>query len=281
MLDTIRAFQDILRQYPQKALLKVGGQKVAYRIDHPQYGDSVLKIGRYDSASTLERIRREIQTLRGIQSDYYPRNYDYQELSGQRFLIVEEYIESEPLTAHLHDYTDPVEAISLIRELIIGLDKLWERDIVHRDIKPDNILIRPNGSPKIIDLGIARLLKMESLTLTAAMWGPATKNYAAPEQLTNQKSFIDIRTDQFNLGIVLMQLVLDGRHPFDPAVVGNGSSTPENILAGRWQNAPLNSPKMKPLQPLVRKMLGGQPYRRYRRPAMLLQAVDECLEALQ
>lgn len=131
---------------------------------------------------------------------------------------------------------------------------------------------------KIIDLGIARLLDLESLTYSFVARGPCTPYYAAPEQLKNRKAMIDKRTDQFSIGIVLMQLVLKGNHPFDPNLIGEGESIEHNILNGKWFKEIFNNSDLQALCPLAIKLLGNEPFERYRQPDSLLNAIDRCLE---
>lgn len=186
---------DVLSAYTNPILIKHGGQKVVYRASDPARGEVVLKVGQYSSPSSLERIRREVSVLKDIDSDYYPKNYDFQELSNDRFLIIEEYVDALPPSDCFQDFREPKSILEFIIHLVTGLTIIWDKRVVHRDLKPDNILIRQNGPPKIIDLGIARLLDLESLTRTLAMRGPCTPIYAAPEQLANRKTEISVRTD--------------------------------------------------------------------------------------
>lgn len=271
-------YDDILAQYNNPVLLKKGGQKSAYRISHPQYGAAVLKVGTYNSLRDLERIRREVITLQEIDSEYYPKNYDFTILEDDRFVIIEEYIPSRPLSECLTEYTEPRQALELIRRLVFGLSVLWNRKIVHRDVKPDNTLITEEGDVKIIDLGVARLLDMDSLTTLHG--APLTRRYAAPEQIRYNSSAIDIRTDQFPLGIILVQLLLGGGHPFDPKIVGKGGDIVENILSNTWHSSFLTGPRLSNIKPIVSKLLGLQPYQRYRSADSLLQALNQCLERI-
>jgi len=273
-------FSDILTTYQDAKLLKEGGQKSVFLFTHPIYGQAVLKIGIYTSPQTLERISREVRTLRGIDSPYYPKNHEFDVLDSKRFVIIEEYVKCMPLSDCINQYVEPRKAVLLLRELVNGLSILWSMNIVHRDLKPDNILITSNGSPKIIDLGIARLLDEESLTKTYALSGPATPPYAAPEQLLNRKAIIDIRTDQFNLGIILVQLLLGGFHPFNPQLVGSGIDIMNNIIENKWFKSFLDTDQYSSIKPLANRLLGKEPYMRFRKTELLVNAINLCLEGL-
>ena len=158
--------------------------------------------------------------------------------------------------------------------LIEALDILWSRRVVHRDIKPQNVIIRPNNRPVVIDLGIARLLDVSSLTMTGAAIGPCTMQYAAPEQLRNMKPIIDMRADFFALGLLSLQLHL-GFHPFDPANVGQGDSIPDNILNARFVPPESKEGTSAAFAGLVRKLLQTEPYQRFRTKEVLTAYIEE------
>lgn len=154
------AFDQVLSAYSNVALLKEGGRKAAYRATDSALGVVVVKIGRYPSDAALERIRREFSVLQEIESPYYPKVFGFRTLDPDLFVITEEYVESMPLSSRLAAFSDPRRAFRLLHELVLGLDVLWQRRTVHRDVKPDNILLTPTGSPKIIDLGMPLFLRM-------------------------------------------------------------------------------------------------------------------------
>ena len=253
---------------------------MVYRAIHTTHGDIVLKVGKYTSETSLERIRREVAVLRDITSDYYPTIFEFKIFPNRRFLIVEQYIDSIPLGDCFTRFVAPRAALELIKEVTTALTVLWGKRIVHRDLKPDNILIRHDGKPKVIDLGIARLLDDESLTRTLATSGPCTPIYAAPEQLTNRKNDIDARTDQFCLGIILGQLVMRGQHPFDPTLVKSGLSIVDNILNDNWARNEIETAANYPLFDLCRRLLGNQPHQRFRRAGFLQDAINDGLKRL-
>lgn len=131
-------------------------------------------------------------------------------------VIQEEFISGGTLDALLKDETiDAAELVLLSRPLISCLDHLRQLRLVHRDIKPANILLRDGISdPVITDFGLVRDLDASSLTADFLDTGPGTPYYAPPEQLNNEKSLIDWRSDQYSLGVTLT-IARFGVHPYE------------------------------------------------------------------
>jgi serine/threonine protein kinase len=271
---------DILAYYPEYRLLKRGGQKVVFVVRDAERGEVVLKVGRSASARDIQRAEREVLLLKTLDSPYFPKNLDFEVRGDGRFVVLEEYIVGAPLSERMTLYSSPLAALGLVEDLLNGLQILWTRGIVHRDIKPDNILISEAGQPKIIDLGIARVLGAESITQTAAWFGPGTPNYAPREQRLNRKAEIDWRADQFGLGIVTAQLLLGGGHPFDPRLVGSGDSIPDNILRGKWHRGAFDLAPLRTFRRLLTRLLGSEPYQRYKTVAALSADLAFCREAI-
>ena len=255
--------EEFLKSCDNVSPLAKGGQKIVLSATHDVWGQIVVKYGEYRFANSLERISREIQILRELKSQYYPTNYEFLiDAARREFLIVEERIIGFELSAVADRFSSDEKILNLLCELVRGLELLWERNIVHRDIKPANILINSEDQPRIIDLGIARFLDEISLTQTFADRGPATPIYASPEQLKNNKTMINHRTDFFLLGLLVLELML-GFHPFDPQHVGNQESILDNILAGN--HVPLElSDRNNVLVGFVQNVLAVQPYQRFR-----------------
>ncbi|MDP2983661.1 MAG: serine/threonine-protein kinase [Candidatus Latescibacter sp.] len=263
---------DILIRFPGAYRLGGGSQKEVYLYEDKNLGKIVLKIGLFFTPQTLERIKREVAILCELSSPVFPKHINFEVIDNIRFLIFEEYIDGTPLDDCIHDYTTPEKAFSLLLILLSGLSELWLKRVVHRDLKPANIMVTKDG-PRIIDLGIARFLDSTSLTHTFAPFGPCTPNYASPEQLENRKRDIDHRTDQFSLGIVIGQLILDGEHPFDPRITHQGRSIPENILTGNWAKNQIRDKTSPAEYFIITKLLAPQPYMRFRLPNELINAV--------
>jgi serine/threonine protein kinase len=207
---------DIVDRFSDVISLAQGGQKKVLAAVHPEFGPVVIKYGEYRYVTSLERISREVALLRELDSRYYPKQYEFLiEPVRREFLIVEERLDAVELTQVKDRFVSDAQILRLLNHLICALSLIWQRNVVHRDIKPANILITAKDEPRIIDLGIARFLDDTSLTASAAGRGPATLIYAAPEQLLNKKSMINVRTDFFLLGLLVLELML-GFHPFDP-----------------------------------------------------------------
>jgi Serine/threonine protein kinase len=275
---------DVICNYANPLKIYEGGQRIVYRIDHPIYGYAALKIGYYASPSRpigweLARIEREIEILRQIDSPFYPKNYDFQKISESRYLILEEFLNSPMLEDKMEQFNSPLSALIFIKQLATGLKIIWDKKIVHRDLNPKNILINEDNSPRIIDLGIARVLDSASITQTK-YGGPLSQDYAAPEQHRYNKALINWRTDQFNLGIILMQLLLNGHHPFSPQLV-EGKSIPDNIMNDNWYRQAITETHLLPIKSLVTNMLSFEQYGRYRTFEDFMIDLNFCLEVMR
>lgn len=265
---------DILNEVIDITPIFRGGQKQVYKGDHTKLGEVVIKKGNYESNSSLERIKREVDCLRNIDSHYYPKHYYfYVDETNKTFVIVEQYINSVNLTKAMSNFDTEIKIVKLLKNLCIGLKVLWDKNIVHRDLKPDNILITPELEPRIIDLGIARFLDYSSLTKTVYPMGPCTPVYASPEQLLNKKEIIDIRTDFFSLGIIILQL-WHGFHPFHPDKVNSDKDIPVNICEGLYLDPRAKEGASDQFVSLIKRLLMKEPYERFRNYTKLFDFIS-------
>lgn len=167
----------------------------------------VVKDAKINSTSSLQRMIREVNLLKQLDSPYFPKNYGSSfDVFTMTMTIIEEYIEGDTLRLKMDNYQDWNSIKSWLNSMIDGLQIVWNMNIVHCDLKPENIIIKTDGSPCIIDFGIARFLDLESITNTLNLRGPNTPLYASPEQLKNEKHIIDMRTDFYALGIILLEM---------------------------------------------------------------------------
>lgn len=272
--------EEYLKKFTAIKSFKDTGQKTV-RLVKPNDGSApvIIKVGKSSSPISFKRAKREVEVQTSLKSDYYPRNIDFILFDDNRFAIVEEYIESEALSGCFNRFTEPLDILTLLKHLISGLDLIWKLKITHRDLKPDNILIKPDKKPVIIDLGIILAEDKTRLTGFFSPCGPCTPNYAAPEQLKNRRAQIDHRTDQFILGIDILQLIEGGTHPFEPANIGVGANIQENILNGNFLRVNLDSKKFITMKNMVIKLLAPEPYKRFGNTEVLNKEIEKCIGA--
>lgn len=192
---------------------KDSGQKVVFLIDHPMHKISILKIVK----EMNERITREIDIATKYNIKNIPRIFEFDtiEIYGKKYAyIIEEYIEGNNLSNEIKKNQISLDkSLNLLESLLKTAVELENSKIVHRDIKPDNIICSNTGEYYLIDFGIARILNASSLTFTKAIIGPHTPGYGAPELFQYNKREIDIRADLFSIGVVVYESIF-GRHPF-------------------------------------------------------------------
>ena len=177
-------------------------RNVALKVLHPHYGDD---------EEYVERFRREARAVAQLSHPHIVTVIDRGEDNGQQFIVFE-YVDGENLK-QLVERTGPLparRAVQLALEVAEGLAFAHENGLVHRDVKPQNVLLTPDGNAKVTDFGIARSLDVEhGVTQTGTVLG--TSNYLSPEQANGQPT--TPATDVYSLGVVLYEL-LTGDVPF-------------------------------------------------------------------
>lgn len=162
------------------------------------------------------RNQREVEVMQRLDHPSIARLFAAETVQDGlvQFLVThEEWLGGGSLTERVQRVSAK-EVLAIGGTLLHALTGIWEKGLVHRDIKPDNIMFRtPDGSPVLTDFGIVRDLSAQSLTQTSAWMGPGTPLFASPEQLNNDKSIIDARSDQFGLAAALY-FSATGRHPY-------------------------------------------------------------------
>ena len=160
----------------------------------------------------LKRFEREAKALAKLSHPNIVKVLDYGEHNGAPYLVLE-YLPGGTLKGQVMGRPIPwQEAVRLLLPIAGALDYAHEQKIIHRDVKPANILLTEKGQPMLSDFGIAKILEMkEEFTLTGSGTGIGTPEYMAPEQGMGRE--VDARTDIYSLGIVLYELVT-GRKPY-------------------------------------------------------------------
>jgi serine/threonine-protein kinase len=197
------------------AILAKGGQKLVFAAEHPSDGDVVLKI--IHPNQPVETVRREILAVNTVQSPRVPPIFEAGLVTtpmGQCIWLREQRILGLSLRDRLALGTlSPTEVLKLTLNVLEALEQAERVNIVHRDVKPENIMIDTNGDYWLLDFGIARHLSMTPLTATANPWGKFTLGYAPVEQYRNFQKDINSQADLFALGITIYECAT-GKHPF-------------------------------------------------------------------
>ena len=199
----------------QLASLNSGAFKSVFSANHSAWGEIVLKI--IQPTQDIEDVRREILAVQSVQADRVPKILDYGQLPtniGICFYLIEERIFGSTVRECLQAGSlGELKTLRLGLHILESLVKAEEVQIVHRDVKPENIICDPNDNFFLIDFGIARHLQLDSRTDTSNIFGKFTPGYGPPEQFRNIKPSIDSRSDLFALGITIFECV-SGQNPF-------------------------------------------------------------------
>ena len=173
----------------------------------------VVKILRTEVTSestVLARFMHEYSLVEGLQSRHVARIYDHG-TSGDHAYLVMEFFEGGDLNSRLGGKAlPPVESLRLFRELMLALGDIHEKGILHRDLKPQNLMFRGDGTLAIVDFGIAKHIDAADMTGRGEILG--TPRYMSPEQV--QGRVLDLRTDIYSAGVLLFQM-LTGRHLYE------------------------------------------------------------------
>jgi serine/threonine protein kinase len=196
-----------------------GGMGIVYKATDTQLDEMVaIKTLPGDvmtrSPEELERFKREIRLARKITHRNVLRTYDYGESEGVYFISMEcvrGYTLAELLEEAPNHMLAPRVALGIARQICRGLQAAHEQGIIHRDIKPQNVLIDHKGEVKLMDFGIARMAEAkEGMTQAGLIVG--TPHYMSPEQATSDRA-LDARSDVYSMGVMLYE-ILSGTKPF-------------------------------------------------------------------
>ena len=173
----------------------------------------VVKILRREvlaNTTALQRFMEEYALVKRLESRHVARIYDHGN-SGDNAYLVMEFFEGGDLNKRLGGAAlDPTEALRIFRELMFALGDIHEKGILHRDLKPQNLMFRQDGTLAILDFGIAKHIDAVDRTRHGEVLG--TPRYMSPEQV--QGRALDLRTDIYSAGVLLYQM-LTGRHLFE------------------------------------------------------------------
>jgi eukaryotic-like serine/threonine-protein kinase len=216
------------------------------------------------------RFLREARTIAQMNHPNIATIYSIEQ-EAEKLFIVMELVEGESLATVLaKGPLPPTEAVRIIRHVAEALAEAHEKGIVHRDVKPDNVIVGKRGT-KVLDFGIAKQLvsTTDSPTLTQAGLIVGTPFYMSPEQALGRP--VDARSDLFSLGVVLYE-ALAGKRPFE------GESVTETMMNIIMQEAPdlaVVAPSLPPsLSDVVNRALQKKPERRFGSAGEMVDALS-------
>jgi serine/threonine-protein kinase len=260
-----------LGKYRLISLLGKGGMSSVFLAEHilmrRRCAIKVLPTRRVADTSYLARFHREAQAVAALDHPNIVRAYDVDhqlERDAEIHFLVMEYVEGSSLQ-ELITRNGPAsfcDSVEYIRQAALGLEHAHKAGMVHRDIKPGNLLVDRNGTVKLLDLGLARYFTTEegtALTIAHDEKVLGTADYLAPEQAIDSHS-VDLRADLYSLGCTLYFL-LTGSPPFTEG------SLAQRLMAHQTKEPPLLESKRPDTPPslasIVRKMMAKRPEDRF------------------
>jgi len=254
-----------------------GGMGKVYRVLDKKINEELaLKLIKPEIADikTIERFGNELKMARKISHKNVCRMYHLSEESGTHYITME-YVSGETLKnmIRMTKQLSIGSAVNIAKQVSEGLAEAHRLGVIHRDLKPQNIMIDREGIARIMDFGIARSLKTEGTTAGGAMIG--TPEYMSPEQ--TESKFVDQRSDIYSLGIILFE-ILTGRLPFE-------GETPISIAMKHKSERPPHPNKFNPqipedLSKIILKCLQKEKEKRYQSAEELLADLKRYEEAL-
>lgn len=255
-----------------------GGMAVVYRAEQEPLGRPVaIKALRPTVAAAdplfAERFEREARFMASLQHENIIHVHDFVK-NDEGIFIVMEYVEGIDLFDLLsRTPVLPIEVAAIIAlHVARALDYAHFRELIHRDVKPANLMIAFNGQVKLMDFGIARDEKLSDLTETGT--GLGTPSYMSPEQILGDR--LDFRSDIFSLGIVLYQMVT-GRKPF---IEDDGTSVMQRIRLNDYTPPRrVNTAVPRALERIIARCMQKMPANRYPTTQALIDALSEFLSS--
>jgi predicted Ser/Thr protein kinase len=206
--------ETVAERYELEELVGMGGMSSVYRARDTLLERHVALKVLHDQYTTdddfVERFKREARAVAQLSHPNIVTVIDRVEDGGKQFIVFE-YIDGENLKELVvrKGRLSVRDALEVALQVARGLAFAHQQGLVHRDVKPQNVLLNGDGQAKVTDFGIARTLTVDGVTQTGTVMG--TSNYIAPEQASGQP--VDVQTDVYSLGVVLYEL-LAGDVPF-------------------------------------------------------------------
>ncbi|MDD4851378.1 MAG: protein kinase, partial [Gemmiger sp.] len=261
-------------RYLVESLIGVGGMANVYCGTDSKTGNmvaiKVLKEEFLDNEELVRRFKNESKAISILDHPNIVKVYDVSVTNTLQYIVME-YIDGITLKEYLKQRGGPLtwkEVVHFATQVLSALDHAHSKGIVHRDVKPQNIMLLADGSIKMMDFGIARFSRAQSQTVSDKAIGSV--HYISPEQAKGDKT--DARTDLYSVGVMLYEM-LSGRLPFD----GSGAVS---IAIKQISDAPTPLAQIAPgipegLRQITERAMCKDPDGRYPSARAMLEAIDE------
>ncbi|HLI70885.1 MAG TPA: FHA domain-containing serine/threonine-protein kinase [Ktedonobacteraceae bacterium] len=240
------------------------------------YAAKIMRIDYTDDNELVERFKREAFILYNLNDEHIVRVIDYGN-EGNLYYIILHHVDGQNLKYYIQreGKIPPLRALDYVHQAAEGLNAAYKRGVVHRDIKPQNILVNNKGVVKIADFGLSRSKDMHTITGSDKFMG--TAYYVAPEQITNSHE-VDTRADLYSLTVLLFEM-LTGHPPYSG----------DRILDVVLKHARAEIPSVCLLCPglpseadrFMQKALAKTPQERFQSPAEYIAAIEQLQRLLR
>jgi serine/threonine-protein kinase len=244
--------------------------------DNRIYAVKVMHLELASNDEMLARFQREAYILLNLNDPHIVHLFDYGSDNNITFIVMD-YIDGQNLKYHMINQSplEPLRALRYAHQIAEGLDTTYKQGVVHRDIKPQNILINSKDMVKITDLGLAR--GRDTVTLTQSNVFMGTAYYISPEQAESGRS-ADTRSDLYSTATVLFEM-LTGKPPYE------GDTAVDIVIKHMNEKIPsvcrLNPSLPMEIDPFMQKALAKSPTDRFATPQEFIAALEQLQERVQ
>lgn len=259
-------------RYEIMEIIGIGGMAVVYKafdnIDHKIVAVKILKDEFIANEEFRRRFKNESKAIAVLSHQNIVKVYDVSYGDMLQYIVME-YVDGITLKEYMlqQGRIDPREAIYFLTQILRALQHAHDKGIVHRDIKPQNIMLKSDGSIKVTDFGIARFSRSETRTMTDGAIGSV--HYISPEQAKG--SITDAKTDLYSVGVILYEM-LTGRLPFQ-------SDNAVSVALMQLQNDPVKPREINPdipvgLEQIIMRAMQKNQNDRYQSASEILLDLD-------
>ncbi len=243
--------------------------------DNRIYAVKVMHLELSGDGELLARFQREAHILLNLSDPHIVRIFDYGNDNNMHYIVMD-YIDGQSLKYYMINEgpLEPLRSINYARQIAEGLEVAYKQGVVHRDIKPQNILINSKDMVKITDFGLAR--SKETVTLTQSNMFMGTAYYISPEQAESGRS-ADTRSDLYSVATVLFEM-LTGHPPYE-------GETAVDIVIKHMNDKIPSICRLRPELPIemdafMQKALAKAPAERFATPQEFMAALDQMQERI-